>query len=138
MPRRLLTLVMGSVVNRSILTRSRDQDERSGQLPTSPGTRHCCLGGNEPPGKSHTPMLKGTHRTLARGERIDLSSVVPASVLFLPEIRSRPGIDCALHASLSGATLLPPGNGDLAERFGLRVLTSLLIDYQVSAHGTEK
>lgn len=41
-------------------------------------------------------MFKCTHTTLATGKQNDLSSVVPASVLFLPEIHSTPGIDCVL------------------------------------------
>lgn len=71
---------------------------------------------------------------LATGEQSDVSSVVPASVLFLPEIRSTPGIDCVLSTP-AGANRPPshlPGIGDLAQRLGFRDLTNLLIDYQAS------
>lgn len=76
---------------------------------------------------------------LATGEQSDLSSVVPASVLFLPEICSTPGIDCVLSMTAGAEPLppppFPPGIGDLVQHLGFRYLTNLLIDYQVSTDG---
>lgn len=68
--RRLLTLVMESVVADKSLHCTAIRMGKAEQLPSSPGTRHCYLGGSGPPQKSHTPMFKCTHRTLPQASRV--------------------------------------------------------------------